>query len=494
MSPPSSPSGEVRRRGPPLWLIALAAAILAARLAAAAACHLTEDEAYYRLWASAPALGYFDHPPMIAWWIWLGRKIAGDSALGVRLLPVLASAGVSFLVWDAARAAGLSVSIAARAAVWWNATLLVAAGGLLATPDSPASFFWITSLCCSIRALRGPALPWWGAAGVAAGLACLSKYSALFLAPGVLLWLLSSADGRRALRTPGPWLAAALALAIFSLNIAWNAEHGWLTFAKQFGRVEPHRFAPQHLAELALGQVLLLNPLIAAFLARGVARGELPRRLGPFALTSAPFALYLCLHALHDRVEGHWPAPLYPALAVIAATAAEDARGAWRACRRLAPWVGFGAAAIALAFAALPGDPAPEVKDPALALRGWSAFAGTLDRRARGAGAGWIATMSYGVASELSAEPSLKLPVAEIVDRRRYLGLRLGPAPDFTRPGLLVDLPRRIDPQLLRRCFDSARPLGSAFRSGGDNDREVYAIWLLRGPRIGLEVRGCNGA
>ena len=25
---------------------------------------------------------------MIAWWIWLGRQIAGDTALGVRLLPI----------------------------------------------------------------------------------------------------------------------------------------------------------------------------------------------------------------------------------------------------------------------------------------------------------------------------------------------------------------------------------------------------------------------
>ena len=30
---------------------------------------LTEDEAYYRLWSARLQMGYFDHPPMIAWWI-----------------------------------------------------------------------------------------------------------------------------------------------------------------------------------------------------------------------------------------------------------------------------------------------------------------------------------------------------------------------------------------------------------------------------------------
>ena len=35
--------------------------ILAARLP------IVADEAYYVFWATNPALGYFDHPPMIAW-------------------------------------------------------------------------------------------------------------------------------------------------------------------------------------------------------------------------------------------------------------------------------------------------------------------------------------------------------------------------------------------------------------------------------------------
>src|SRR5271156_1628926 len=63
MSAPRSPSG---RGGAPgrtwLWLITLVLLILEARLLSAGALHLTEDEAYYRLWAQAPALGYFDHP------------------------------------------------------------------------------------------------------------------------------------------------------------------------------------------------------------------------------------------------------------------------------------------------------------------------------------------------------------------------------------------------------------------------------------------------
>ena len=64
------------------------------------------------------------------------------------------------------------------------------------------------------------------------------------------------------LRTPWPWLAAVIAAGVFSLNVAWNAEHHWATFAKQFGRVGAGRFAPRYLGELLGAQFLLLNPLV----------------------------------------------------------------------------------------------------------------------------------------------------------------------------------------------------------------------------------------
>ena len=176
-------SAETR---PPWRFFLIVAAILAARVAVAANLHLTEDEAYYRLWSMAPAFGYYDHPPMIAWWIAAGRALVGDSPLGVRLLPSLASAATSMLVFDMARLAGADRATAERAGLWFNATLLVACGGFLAVPDAPAALFWALTLWSVLKATRSGSIAWWLAAGAAAGLATLSKYSALFLGPGTL--------------------------------------------------------------------------------------------------------------------------------------------------------------------------------------------------------------------------------------------------------------------------------------------------------------------
>ena len=69
------------------------------RLAIAGGTGLVFDEAYYRLWGLFPAWGYFDHAPMVAWWVALGHIVAGDTALGTRLLgPVSIFIG-SLLLW-----------------------------------------------------------------------------------------------------------------------------------------------------------------------------------------------------------------------------------------------------------------------------------------------------------------------------------------------------------------------------------------------------------
>jgi 4-amino-4-deoxy-L-arabinose transferase-like glycosyltransferase len=472
---------------------ALVLGLLAVRLALAASLPLTEDEAYYRLWAQAPALGYYDHPPMIAWWIWLGRHIAGDDPLGVRLLPCLACAGSSFLVFDLARRLTDSRRIAVRASIWFNATLLVAAGGFLAVPDAPASLFWTLCLWALANAARRRSPAWWLAAGVAAGLASLSKYSSLFLGPGVFLWLASTGEGRRRLASAGPWMALAAAAAIFALNVAWNADHGWLTFAKQFGRIAPHRFEPRYLAEFLVGQVLLLNPVIALFVVRGLAGPEVDsrRRMGLLLATSAPFAVYLCLHSLHDRVQAHWPAPLYPSLAILAAVAEETAGdGLWRGLRVCAAPVGLAVCVAAAAYLALPALGAPLILDPAAPLRDWEPFSARLETLRRQVGAGWVGTTSYGLTAQLLDRPVIEAPVFQISERDRWRGLQT-PVPDLTRPGLVVDLARRVDPGRLARCFTSVRPLGFMLRAAPGERGARYAAALVQGPRRNLAALGC---
>lgn len=478
-------------------------AVAAVRLVFAALIPLTEDEAYYRLWSMRPQLGYFDHPPMVAWWIAAGRGLVGDTALGARLLPVLANAVAAFLLIDVLRTLGVGERPALRAGLWLNATLLIGVGGLLAIPDAPTLLFWTMTLWALARATRTGAAPsavpgWWAVAGVAAGLAVLSKYSALFLAPGILLWLCLTAENRHRLSTPGPWLAAVAALAVVAPHIAWNAAHGWVSIIKQFGRVGAQSFEPAHLAALIGGQFLLLNPIIAVFAALAVFRtNALKSPEALLWLSSTPFLVYLAAHSLHDPVQAHWPAPVYPAVVGLAAIAAErvSQNRSGLFWRQAAPFVGMGLVSVILTFAAAPALDA--VAGPATRpLRGWPEFGATVQTQAAMAGevpAAWVGTMSYGLAAQLAAEPGLTLPVVQLNDRARYDPLPPVAVPDFDRPGLVIDLPRRVTAQALRTCFADVEVLEPIRRDVGPGTAGpviVYAAFRVNRP-VRIVSDGC---
>ena len=478
-------------------LILLAAGLTVLRLIAGASIHLTEDEAYYRLWAQHLQLGYLDHPPMIAWWIRLGETICGDNALGVRLLPALASGVTTWLIGDLAKRLGAQPRTALRAALWYNATLTVCLGGMLATPDAPASFFWTLTLWSLALFWERGGPVWWLAAGVAAGLAVLSKYSGLFLAPGVLLWLLVIPGGRAELRRPGPWEAAVLAIFVFAVNVVWNSEHHWVTFIKQFGRAEAHGLAPGRMVEFLATQLLLLTPLVTYFAFRGAWRGWRERTQAgavhlmlPLA-TSAPFAAYLLVHSLHDRVQGHWPVPLFGALAICAAVAAEPvlatARGRWVGWAAPGFGLTIGAAAMALMIApsVLPGR-----YDVTGALRGWPGFADDIERLRVGRGAGWVGVQSYGVLAQLDLTGRIAAPVLQIIERERYFP---DPArrPDLSKPGVVVDLQRRLNAEDLAHCFAKVTPAGPLARAGGAVRNQRYSAFLVSGPVRDIRALGC---
>lgn len=478
-------------------------AVAAVRLVFAALIPLTEDEAYYRLWSMRLQLGYFDHPPMIAWWIAAGRGLVGDTALGARLLPVLANAVAAFLLIDALRTLGAGERPALRSGLWLTATLLIGAGGLLAIPDAPTLLFWTATLWALARATRKGGAPpavagWWALAGAAAGLAVLSKYSALFLAPGILLWLCLTAESRRRLATPGPWLAVVAALAVIAPHIGWNAANGWASVIKQFGRVGAQSFEPFHLAGLMGGQFLLMNPIIAVFAVRALFLTDVLK--SPAALLwlgSLPFLLYLAAHSLHDPVQAHWPAPVYPALVGLAAIAAERVshNRSGLLWRQAAPFVGMGLVAAILAIAVVPVFDAVAGR-AARPLRGWPQFGATVQMRGAMAGdvpAAWVGTMSYGLAAQLAAEPGLTLPIVQLNDRARYDVLPPATAADFDRPGLVIDLPRRVTAGALRTCFADVEILEPIRRDvgTGQTGRDIaYAAFRVNRP-IRIVSGGC---
>ncbi|MCX7016078.1 MAG: glycosyltransferase family 39 protein, partial [Candidatus Sumerlaeota bacterium] len=164
------------------------------------------------------------------------------------------------------------------------------------------------------------------AAGLTAGLALLSKFHAWVLLPPLWGFLVLSPEHRRAWKTPGPYGAAAIALAVLSPNLLWNARHDWLNYVFQWNRSGLPRagFHPAYAVELIAGTALALSPLVFVAMVCGVWRGfrlwrtaREPRVL--FLLCAGlPLVAFLFALSFGVQISLHWPAGGYGALLILA--------------------------------------------------------------------------------------------------------------------------------------------------------------------------------
>ncbi len=423
---------------------------------------------------------------MVALWIRAGTALAGDTALGVRLLgPLAAAAGTMLLVQagiDLARAGGALPVDARRVGLWagWllNGTLAVNAGAVIMTPDTPLLLFWTACVAAVARLVRSGEARWWWAAGAAAGLALDSKYTAALLGPCLLAWMVVVPGARRWLACWHVYGAGILALGLFAPVLAWNASHGWASFVRQGGRGGVFHVveAPRYLTELVAGQIGLASPLLFALFCLGVARcargggWRMPGRGLVLAVTILP-ALVFVQHALGDRVQGNWPGVLYPGLALGAAMAAVKLRRAG---------VALGLAIAGLLYVQAVAAPfrLPRWADPTLIrLGGWGTLAEQVSREELAAGAGYVVADEYGLASALTFR--LGTPVLGAETR---WGLFALPRAAGAGTGLLVRSDRRAgvpDPAIWPRV----ELLGSVARERGGIVAETYRLYRVGPPR-----------
>lgn len=270
------------------------------------------QESYYWAYARHPALSYFDHPPMVAWLIWLGTQPFGDGAVGIRLGTWLCGGGVAVAGLLLLRQFGVD---AAGRKGWL--VLCLGVPGLvvtrfLANPDPPLVLFWTLCMYALWRA-RGGGLRWWLLAGVTAGLSLLSKYTAIFLAPGGVLLLLLDPPMRRQLLRPGPWVGVLCAALTFLPVIAWNVGNDFASFRFQTGgRWQVARLGIHSAIEWLSSQLLFLHPAVCALLLPALVwllrRIRDPRVLWCLAF-GLPLPLYLLVSSFWINVKINWLTP-----------------------------------------------------------------------------------------------------------------------------------------------------------------------------------------
>ena len=311
------------------WRIAalgVLAYVIALRLIYMGNVDLLPEEAYYWNYAQHLDIGYLDHPPMVAWLIWLGTKMLGETEFAVRLGAALCWLIAAFFSFQFAR--NLYGKTAAFITLLLLSTLpFFFAMGILMMPDAPLTAAWAGALFFLERALLGERRKAWLGVGLCMGFGMLSKYTVALLGPATLIFILVDPVSRRWLFSFWPYLAALIAMLLFSPVLAWNAAHDWASLA--FQSVRRIEAVPEFSLHILLGSILILiTPigLVAAIsaLTHSGGLGQAFRRpidrkqafIAVYALT--PLSVFFVFSLFH-QVKPNWTGPLW--LAVLPAIA-----------------------------------------------------------------------------------------------------------------------------------------------------------------------------
>ena len=438
----AKPNGASRR---PLIVAALViAAMTVMRIVYASAIELRTDEAYYWTWSKEAALSFLDHPPGIAWLIHFGTAIFGDTALGVRFGGIVAMLVTQLLLADIVRRLTHDVRAIVVAVLMPEAALYYGLLMAKVAPDVAMIPFAVAMMWSLVRLAQSGSGRWWLAVGLFAGLSMLSKFTAIMFAPAVAAFLLVPDWRLRWLRSPYPYLAVLIAIAVFSPVLIWNAQHDWASFRFQGVRATANyglslRTIGDYIG-LQFGLVgFVMLPVVLSGLVMTAWRGYRTREPVAILLSTAvlvPF-VYFLFKSLTLRVGDTWPMFMWPTgFAAAAVNLAMLPKEGWsaRTIRSGIFWVDTalvsGIAFVAIVFLYYVAAPWNFLgrMDPIGAEAGYEQVAARAQAALDETGATWIATTDYRTYAMMRWLFRGRVPVVEITERGRFQ--------DFRDPGM----------------------------------------------------------
>lgn len=227
------------------------------------------QDAYYYYYAQNLALSYFDHPPMIAYVLYLFTSVLGKEVFVIKFADFSVTL-ISLYLFHKLALRILSPHQAIVATILMASTLIVTILSMVSTPDVPLMMFWILALIYVHRAVTDGLTSDWLLAGIVIGLAFDSKYTAVFLLGGMFLFLLTSVRHRHFLASHKSLLLLVGFVCSVSPVFIWNFTHDWGSFGFQgssrFSSIMALHLQPQLVLGLVGHQLLILIPVLGTCL------------------------------------------------------------------------------------------------------------------------------------------------------------------------------------------------------------------------------------
>ena len=315
------------------------------------------DECTYWNWSLHPQACYYDHPPLTAWLIASGHSLLGHNPLAVRLWAILS--GIFLAI--AGRLLGREMfgpAAGNRAGIFLLLTPIFAGNALLMTPDTMLAPAWAFAVLFAWKGSRsGAPMSWWLAAGAAAGVGMLSKYTmVLYYGTLGILWLLS--PGKRSRLFLGITMASIVSFFFFLPVFWWNSQHHWVSFFRQLN----HGFQNEHhslinfqnLCDYTAFLIVITSPLLGLFCFRTGATRLNDERFRFLSLFVWMVVIFFGISAAKAHVEANWPMVAFVTGLVMVAGDWERYSRGWRTAAIIILLVADGAAIAGAAWLSLP--------------------------------------------------------------------------------------------------------------------------------------------
>ncbi len=204
-------------------------------------------------------LGYVDHPPLSIYMLAIWKSMFGDAMFVIRIVPAIISSATVFLLGLFTMRLGGGKTAIIISTIAFMLTPIFLGMNTYYSMNTFDFFFWITSAYFFLRVIQDGYPKLWLVLGVVLGLGLLNKTSVFWLGAGIFSGMIFT-PLRIDLKTKYPYIAALIALLIFSPFTIWNLTHDFahLEFmrnaaSRKYGGLTPITFI--------LDQILILNPL-----------------------------------------------------------------------------------------------------------------------------------------------------------------------------------------------------------------------------------------
>lgn len=184
------------------------------------------DELYFLVAGRHLAWGYPDQPPFVPLVARLMNDLAPGSVTVLRLPAALAAAVIVLLSAALARRLGAEPGAQLLAAGSIATSLILLGAGHMLSPTTFDLLASASILLLVVIILRGGDERLWGGVGLLAGAGLLDDGLVAFLLAGLLAGI-AVAGPRHVFRSRWLWAGGAVAAAMWTPYLVWQARHGW---------------------------------------------------------------------------------------------------------------------------------------------------------------------------------------------------------------------------------------------------------------------------